>query len=972
MGIDNKKVDHFHSGNSTLVDNSVYAFSESCRPLLWIGTEEGINYYSYQDRQVKTLLSSNEDQTIRYVHSICEVSDSVLWVATVGEGFVKVVLSGKPESPQIKETKPFIFEGGIKSSNYFFSSYVENDSIIWFGNRGYGAFRFNVQTEEYTVYTFDENNNQTLNDIFCITKNENGYWFGTSFGLVRWHNGQKEVFNEAHGFLNNTVHSIVDDDYGNLWLSTNQGLIRFNTENLTLQTFKEHHDVAVTEFSDGAYYKDEESGVILFGGINGFLTIQENDYHQAPYVPDIRFTNLSIFGREYNIYDFLNQKKKKENLELKYSQNFFAVSFTAIDYINGNDYTWYYKLDELSGNWIENGKSGVAAFTNISPGTYTLSVKYKNNITGEESTPQSLLITVLPPWYLTDWAYMVYFALFLIGMIGVARLTQRWYEMKKDAVIEKLTRQQKEEVYESKLRFFTNITHELCTPLTLIYGPCERIISYVGSDEYIQKYATLIRQNVEKLNALIQELIEFRRLETGNMLPEIRNLSVSDVITNISHSFMELAETRGIRYEIRIPESVYWNSDASCLSKIVTNLISNAFKYTPDQGTICVELFPGEEKLSIEISNTGQGIPADRLKEVFDRYKILDTFEVESKKGLSSRNGLGLAICHSMVKLLEGEIEVSSELNQLTTFRVHLPPLQKKNEETLPIIATDTIPVVQEEPVTFDSEEYEFDNSKPTLMIVDDDPSMLWFITEIFVDKYNVIPLQDPAEVERKIKIKQPDLVISDIMMPGIDGISLTRFIKEDKLLSHIPVILLSAKIDAEEQIKGIESGADVYITKPFNVEYLEKIVNRFLKQKEKLKEYFGSAASSYELTNGQLIHKEDKATFDKMIRIIDENIDNPELNIEFVSSALGFSPRQLYRRIKTVTEQTPTDIIKEYKLKTAEKLLITTNLSIDEIIYKTGHANRGNFFRIFSNKYGMTPKQYRKSNKPPTVSKES
>ncbi|MCD7930721.1 MAG: hybrid sensor histidine kinase/response regulator, partial [Tannerellaceae bacterium] len=395
--IENKDVVHLHTGNSRLFDNSVYAFTESKQPLLWVGTEEGINYYSYSTGELKELLSPDENRPVRYVHSICEVNDTTLWVATVGEGIVKVVLSGSQASPGIKETKHFTIDGGAKSSNYFFSSFVENDSIIWFGNRGFGAFRFNTQTEDYTVYTFDDNDNQTVNDVFSIMKNENGYWFGTSFGLVCLHEGQKSIFNEAQGFPDNTVHSILAEDEENIWLSTNQGIIRFNTAQQTFQTFKEHHDRAVTEFSDGAFYKDEQTGLILFGGINGFLTIQGNDYSQAIYMPDIHFTNLSIFGREYNIHDFLNKKKRGEKLELNYSQNFFSVSFTAIDYINGNDYSWFYKLDELSGNWIENGKSGSAAFTNISPGNYTLSVMYRNNITGKQSEAQLLMITILPP-----------------------------------------------------------------------------------------------------------------------------------------------------------------------------------------------------------------------------------------------------------------------------------------------------------------------------------------------------------------------------------------------------------------------------------------------------------------------------------------------------------------------------------------------------------------------------------------------
>ncbi|MCC8153142.1 MAG: hypothetical protein LIP01_02340 [Tannerellaceae bacterium] len=289
-------------------------------------------------------------------------------------------------------------DGGSKSANYFFSSYVENDSVIWFGNRGLGAFRFNIQTEQYASYRFDkQTNNQILNDVFAIAKNEDGYWFGTSFGLVRLHNHEITIFNETHGFPNNTVHSILPGAKNELWLSTNQGVIRFNTQQLTFQTLREYHETAVTEFSDGAYYLDEKTGNMLFGGINGFLTIQENDSRQPDYMPGIQFTDLTIFGKEYNIYDFFNERKKRPTLELNYSQNFFAVSFTAIDYINGNDYTWLYKLDELSDTWVESGKTGTAVFTNISPGNYTLSVKYKNNITGEESLIHSLRISILPP-----------------------------------------------------------------------------------------------------------------------------------------------------------------------------------------------------------------------------------------------------------------------------------------------------------------------------------------------------------------------------------------------------------------------------------------------------------------------------------------------------------------------------------------------------------------------------------------------
>ncbi len=657
-------VDHFLSDNSLLNDNSVYVFAKSRKNILWIGSDNGINYYSYKEKKIKKLDFKVDNHPVRYVHSICEFNDTTLWIATVGEGIIKAKLSGNSEKPVITRAKRIIIDGGKRSCNYFFTSFKENDSIIWFGNRGYGAFKLNTVSGKFDIHRFDKNNNnQTLNDIFSILKNNEGYWFGTSFGLTRLHNGKEQVFNEKNGFPNNTIHGILEDSHNNLWLSTNQGVVKFNLKQMTFQTYKQQSGLEVTEFSDGAFYKDESTGTLLFGGINGFITISENDFSQTAYSPTIQFNKLSIFGKEYNIFNFLTRQNDKEVLELNYEQNFFSVSFTAIDYINGNNYTYLYKLNELSDNWIENGNSNTAAFTNISPGKYTLLVKYRNNITGKESPAYSLIIKIRPPWYRTNLAYLIYIILFALLVYASIRMSVKWFNLKRSSMIERLNRQQREEIYESKLRFFTNITHELCTPLTLIYGPCEKIISRYKSDAYINKYATLILHNAEKLNALIQELIEFRRLESGHKSLDIRKISVSELTANIADSFTELAESKDIDYQIEIDENVFWNSDSNCLSKIITNLISNAFKYAFEHGKIGVKLFIENDALSIHISNTGKGIKEEQLAEIFDRYKILDDFEVQSKKGLSARNGLGLAICHSMVKLLEGEILVTSVPN---------------------------------------------------------------------------------------------------------------------------------------------------------------------------------------------------------------------------------------------------------------------------------------------------------------------
>ncbi len=966
--IQTNKTEHLLSSNSLLKNNQVYAFSESRKNLLWIGSEKGLNYYSYKDRKIKNIALSAEGTEVKYIHSICEFNDSTLWIATVGEGIVKAHLSGSADTPVITHAHRITIDKGRLSSNYFFTIYQESDSILWFGNRGYGALRMNVNTEKYVMYHLDEDNtNQTLNDIFSIVKTKDDYWFGTSFGLVLWRDGKKQVFNEANGFPNNTIHTILQDKQGNLWLSTNQGLVKFNTEQMTVQAYNQLNELEVIEFSDGAFYKDNLTGALMFGGINGFVTISENEYSQKDYLPPIQFTGLSIFGKDYNIYDFLTESRGKEILTLDYSKNFFTIAFAAIDYINGSNYTYLYKLDELSDTWFETGNVNFATFTNISPGNYTLSVKYRNNITGKDSPVYTLTIKILPPWYETSWAYLCYAILIAFLIIAIIRMSMKWYKMKRDAMFEKLNRQQKEEIYESKLRFFTNITHELCTPLTLIYGPCEKILSYTRTDLHIRKYATLIQHNAERLNALIQELIEFRRLETGNKTVDIREVDASELMQDIADSFAELAESRGISYQINIQQDIKWNSDAGCLSKVVTNLLSNAFKYTFDHGEVKVELFVEELVLNLVITNAGKGIEKEHISAIFDRYRILDDFEGGAKNGGFSRNGLGLAICHSMVKLLEGDIEVTSTLNEYTSFRVKLPllPLPEHSE-------TEKIFHIEKEvpqpgagtDISFEHVLPIHDKSKSTIMIVDDDPAMLWFVSQILSEKYNVIPVNDPTEVMNLLKQAQPNLIISDIMMPDIDGISLTKTIKSNKLLKHIPLILLSAKNDVTEQVTGIESGAEAYITKPFNVEYLEKIVSRLIQRKEDLKEYYHSGISAFELEEGRYVHLDDKEFFEKMLQIVDENISNPDLSVDVLSKLMGCSTRRLYRKLKGFTEQTPNEIIRDYRLNLAERLLVNTQLSVDEILFKAGFANRGNFFRQFSQKFSMTPKSYRDQKK--------
>jgi len=526
-----------------------------------------------------------------------------------------------------------------------------------------------------------------------------------------------------------------------------------------------------------------------------------------------------------------------------------------------------------------------------------------------------------------------------------------------------MNQQQKEDIYESKLRFFTNITHEFSTPLTLIYGPCDRIISYEKSDGFVKKYAHLIMKNTERLNSLIHELIEFRKVETGHKSCVIEKLDITDIARTISESFVELSESRNIFYEIDIKNEIKWNTDENCFTTILTNLLSNAFKYTPDEGKIILKIDINNDKLEITVTNTGKGIKEKDIPHIFDRYSVLENFEKQTHKGLFSRNGLGLAICHSMVKLLDGKIEVRSIPNDYTEFNVMLPfatinentksePAEKQQLIITPnrLVDKHIVEIENEIPV----------KSKLTVFVIDDDNEMLWFVSDILKKQYNVVSLENAHSVLETLKTIQPRLIVSDIMMPDMDGISLMKQIKSDRMTAHIPFILLSAKNTPEEQAEGISAGAEAYIVKPFNVEYFLSVVERSLQRQKDLKDYYQSAISAYEFVDGKFIHKEYKEFFERIVFVIDKNLTNPYFATKQLASELGLSSRHLYRKMKDITDQTPADLIKAYRLTIVEKLLITSRYSVDEIMYKTGFNNRGSFYRIFLQKFGTTPKKFR------------
>lgn len=954
----------YTSSNSPLLHNSVFGLSRSSRPVLWIATDEGVNYYSYATDRINRAESAKD---IRYVHQIEEVGDT-LWMCTLGLGVIKAAIKGTPDNPVLTDVKKYILDNGAVSSNQFFSITHDASGNLYFSNRGKGVFRYSngKMTSIPLKNRYDTNG---VRDVFDAVADRNALWVGTGKGLIkRTSDSEKHFAGHQFGFPNNTIHEIMSMPDGKIWISTNNGIVSFNPENEETQTYAGNYGINVTEFSDGA--SAYAGNTMMFGGINGLVIIDKNEGYKAiePYMPALRLQKVNIGGVGTGMSEHLYLSEGTDQLEFGPKQNHFSLTFAAPDFINADNYTYYYTLNGK--DWINNGPSPEISFNEMKYGSYKLRVKYLNRATGVESKPYVLNIVVQAPWYLSWWAKTFYFLLLAAAVAGAIYLYLRRQRERQTREMDRMEQQHRENLYEEKLRFFTNITHEFCTPLTLIYGPCERIQMYPGTDDYISKYVGLIRNNAERLNSLIQELIDFRRMETGNKRLKIRSVAVSDLCSDIIGSFSELSDRNSIDFVSDVDPDIQWNTDFSCLRKIVTNLISNAFKYTSPGGAIKVGLRVVEGKLRLSVYNTGKGILPEDRERIFNRYSVLDNVEENAVKGLSHRNGLGMAICHSMTELLQGRIEIESEVGEYAEFIVTLPPMEinvavnaataGNDVETTRNMALPEISVDTAKPVT---ESAKLKERLGKVLVIDDNPEILTMIRDTLAD-YDVVVAGNAQEGLDYITQLSPDLIISDIMMPGMNGLEFTRRVKCNRHTMHIPLILLSAKTSNAERVEGIEAGADAYIGKPFSLNYLRAVAKRLLESKVRLREYYNTSASAFEFNNGKLIHREDKDYLDKITEFIDAHIEDSELSPDHLAAHMKISVRNLYRKFKEMGWLPPNDFIKNHRISYAAKLLQTTSYTVQEIIYRSGFTNRSHFYKEFDKRFHTTPRDYRNRNK--------
>lgn len=752
---------------------------------LWIVGDK-FSYYSYKDNKIYNIAKPNEQtKDLSDIHALCEVNDSTIWMSSFG--LWEIVLDKTTTPYKIKKQKKQNFQ---KNGNYiddiFFSMLYDGNSILSLGNRkGYGVIQYNIHNAEYKYVSVGKADNKGLGDVICLySKGDSILYIGSSSGLtVVEMSGGKEnrvkQFGRKDGIINDMIHGILEDNTGIIWLSTSNGLVKYNPNNDSFFNVKSSK-IGVSEFSDDAYWRCPSSGRLFFGGVNGLTWVEPSvGQNDAEYEPDLFFSELNLYGKVQTLYEYNEDRTKK--IILPIDQNTFRISFIVLDYINGDNYDYSYMLEGYDTDWISLQKENKISFTKLPSGEYTLKVKYKNDVVNADNKIYSIPIVILPPWYLSRIAYIIYALLLLLCLISIYYYIRWRFWRKQEIMAKQIKREEQEKLYESKMKFFTNVTHELFTPLTLINGALDQIKESDHPDK-INKYTTVLQNNVSNLSELIQEILDYRRIEEGHMAGLVlETISVTELMNRLLDSYSAMVKQNNVDLQVSIPQNLDWYTNKSSLKKIISNLLSNAFKYTPEGGIIKVDISTIADTLIITTYNTGKGIEKEKIKSIFNRFQILEDTDVNANNQMTARNGLGLSICYSMTKSLNGNLTVRSEVNKYTEFVVELPMLTKQETDPDPESADikkrnnnikEDIAAVPRRTIVVQETK-----SGSHILVVDDNKEIVELLSDILSDKYTVSKAYSVAEAQQVLKDSPATLIITDIMMPEVDGFTFIQML---------------------------------------------------------------------------------------------------------------------------------------------------------------------------------------------------
>lgn len=987
-----------------LSNDAVLSIEKDLQGNIWIGPDgEGIDMLEAGTGKIFHFPRDFENATnvsFSNVYSICVDAFNDLWLGTSGYGVIhlKVHKTGRGkyrlmEFDAISHTAKNAAASSIKS-NIVYSIVEEKPNLLWFATRGGGVYRYNTLTKKIEVNiqaTANEKTSLSNNDVLSlyIDKHEE-LWIGSSGGLDRLflqHRPYRiQHFTEREGLPNNTIHGIVEDYNGNIWLSTNRGLAMFDRAKNTFKNFDANDGLMNDEFTDGARFRSRTSSKLFFGGIDGLDIVYPEKLQVRNHFPKLILTDFQVRNESVNPGDksgvLTRNVDATDHITLKHDQNFISLSFTTLDYWNKQKSEYQYFLENFDKDWNYIHQQQSLNLTNIPPGEYKLNINYTNENGDPGINPRIIYITITPPFWKSNWAYALYFILAIALQTGLI-LYIRWRaKAKKALAMDRFKASQLKELNDYKLQFFTNIAHEFRTPLTLILGPAASLLNK-SNNASDQQHLKTIYGNSLRLQKLIDELIHFRKIENGK---DNLTISVIDLIPftqEIVESFQVHASERDVHLEYYPePDSLLANVDHRKIEKILINLVSNAIKYSGAGGMVRVTIRQSGANAVFIISDEGIGISQENKERIFDSFYHNTTASL-SANGIEKSTGIGLSLSKSLVHIHRGEISVESAVARGSTFTVTIP-IGKEAYADLPhensLIVSST-QLAEKISLEFESDHLmdslkEQTSKTPadaySILVVDDHASIVSLLEHLLSDKYRVYKSSNGKRALEILEAERIDLIISDVLMPEMDGLTLCRVVKENIQTSHIPVILLTAKGEIENRIEGLEVGADSYIPKPFHPDHLfiriEKLIERMELVRKRFKDF-----NEFELNQlSPGIGGKDDDFFSKITASIQTHLSEPEFNAETIAEDVGMSKASLYKKVKTITGLTPHGLIKQYRLHKAAELLRNSNLSVSEVIYETGFNSRSYFYKSFNDMFHCHPKDYSaKPSSPPAKMKE-
>lgn len=979
---------NFNESNSS-INNAVFALCKGLDNLVFVGTDgDGVTVFDLKKSKLINWSAIEGNEKCDYFKSTYTISqdkNGFIWLGTNGYGMIRCKIERSGEKLKVTEFKRYLADSNKAkslSSNIIFSIVPRNDNQLWIGTRLGGLNLFDKKTEEFRTYKNIRNNPKSLsnNDILCLqTDVNNRLWIGTSFGLnvlEKLKNNGEAVFKSftvKEGLPNNTIHGIVSDKKSNLWISTNLGLSNFN--GFKFINYTKNEGLQNNEFADGAFYHDRKSDFVFMGGIKGFNYFLPQKIKESSVIPDILIDKISGQNQPIPYYQGLvisPDSKTNPSIVLNHNQNFFDIELAALTYVNSEKCQYAYQLMNFDKGWNTINNRRIISFTNVPKGNYSLWIKWSNS-DGVWSKPvHAIDIRVKPVFWQSNLALVIYLILTSLFVLFVLS----YYKKRQSLSQNILFRKREEELHENRLSFFTNIAHEFQTPLTLIVGPVQKLSETANLSERNQKFLQMIQRNSSRLLFLTQQLLEFRKAEYDYLEITAREFDLVSLVEQIAELFDEWALDKKIDYNLDIPSALPGWFDKDKIEKIVFNLMSNAFKYTPVKGKIDVKftLEDDSKRLNITIVNTGNGIPKEKLDSLFDRFFLSDTNKAPDNDLF--RTGIGLAYIKKLVTVLRGEIQVSSITNEQTTFTVLIPCSKESFTEkeldagVSPILISHHLKNILEEipgksddtPDKIASLE-DIQDTRKTILLVEDEKEIHLFLNDLLGVTYKIIPVYNGLEALEVLEREMPDIIISDVMMPMMDGVELCKKMKQDIKTCHIPFIMLTAKDSVIHRIEGLESGANSYIPKPFYPDHLLIRIQKLLEEKELLLKHFAQDTLTENLATLP-INNDEKDFVKKVIELIRSNIDNEDLQSLFIEKELGISNSQLYRKVKQIFGFTPGDLIRTIRLKYAAELLRKNVLTVSEVCYQSGFNNRSYFYREFNKMYNATPKNYQLKHK--------